>query len=167
MGLLCILRRIFRFKRPGTPPWEECRGSFNFLGFTHYWGHSRRGKWVVKRKTEGSRFGRSLKSVAEWCKHHRHLPVREQQEALRRKLLGHYSYYGITGNVKSLGKFLYQVQRVWFKWLNRRSRGQSAPPALSSSISQGSALCLRSESMMLRNRMREIRSYGSVGAPGR
>jgi len=119
--------RIFRFKRPGTPPWEECRGSFNFLGFTHYWGHSRRGKWVVKRKTEGSRFGRSLKSVAEWCKHHRHLPVREQQEALRRKLLGHYSYYGITGNVKSLGKFLYQVQRVWFKWLNRRSRGNHMP----------------------------------------
>ena len=90
-------------------------------------GRSRKGNWVVKRKTEKSRFSRALKAVAEWCKRNRHLPVKEQHKALGRKLWGHYSYYGITGNARSLQSFRYQVQRVWRKWLNRRSRGNHMP----------------------------------------
>lgn len=119
--------RLIGFGKPGTPAEKKGSGSFAFLGFTHYWGRSRKGTWVVKRKTEKSRFGRALKAVAEWCKRNRHLPVREQQRALGRKLWGHYSYYGITGNARSLQNFLYQVQRVWRKWLNRRSRGNHMP----------------------------------------
>lgn len=119
--------RMIQFKKPGAPSEGKGSSSFNFLGFTHYWGRSRRGNWVVTRKTERSRFGRALKFVVEWCRCHRHLPLRDQHEALRRKLLGHYNYYGITGNSSSLGKFLYQVQRVWCKWLNRRSRGNHMP----------------------------------------
>jgi group II intron reverse transcriptase/maturase len=119
--------RMIQFKKPGSPSEGKGSGRFNFLGFTHYWGRSRRGNWVVARKTEKSRFGRALKVMVEWCKCHRHLPLREQQGALRRKLLGHYNYYGITGNSRSLGKFRYQVHRVWRKWLNRRSRGNHMP----------------------------------------
>ena len=119
--------RLIRFGRPGSPTERKGSSSFNFLGFTHYWGRSRKGNWVVKRKTEKSRFSRALKSVAEWCKRNRHLPVKEQHKALGRKLVGHYSYYGITGNARSLQHFRYQVQRVWRKWLNRRSRGNHMP----------------------------------------
>lgn len=119
--------RMIRFERPGSPEDRKGSSSFAFLGFTHYWGRSRKGNWVVKRKTEKSRFSRALKAVAEWCKRNRHLPVREQQEALGRKLRGHYGYYGITGNARSLQSFLCQVRRVWRKWLNRRSRGNHLP----------------------------------------
>jgi RNA-directed DNA polymerase len=115
--------RLIRFGKPGVSTERKGSSSFNFLGFTHYWGRSRKGSWVVKRKTEKSRFSRALKAVSEWCKRNRHVPVKEQHKVLRRKLLGHYSYYGITGNARSLGNFRYQVWRVWRKWLNRRSRG--------------------------------------------
>jgi len=115
--------RMIHFRKTEFPSGRKGADSFSFLGFTHYWGRSQRGDWVVKRKAEKSRFGRALRAVAEWCKRNRHLPVREQHKALRRKLLGHYNYYGITGNSRSLKSYLYQVQRVWHKWLNRRSRG--------------------------------------------
>jgi RNA-directed DNA polymerase len=105
---------------PEHPRWEK----FNFLGFTHYWGRSRKGAWVVKRKTESGRFTRALKGITEWCKRHRHLPLSEQQRILSLKLKGHYAYYGITGNYRCLSSYLFQVQRVWHKWLARRGRGK-------------------------------------------
>ena len=107
------------------PPGRRDAGApdtVNFLGFTHYWGKSRRGNWVVKRKTQKDRLARAIKTVAVWCKRHRHLPVCDQQQALNAKLRGHYAYYGITPNSRSLQAFWEQVKRVWFKWLNRRSR---------------------------------------------
>lgn len=121
--------RLIRFTRPKTSKgssgtdrqWE----AFNFLGFTHYWGLSNKGNWVVKRKTQKSRFSRALKTVARWCKWNRHLPVQEQQRALALKLRGHYNYYGITGNYGALASFDFQVRKVWHKWLNRRTRGNS------------------------------------------
>lgn len=121
--------KLVRFNRPtGSKGWAGSQPeSFNFLGFTHYWGKSRKGKWVVKRNTERSRFGRALKAVGDWCKRNRHLPVREQWEALQCKLRGHYNYYGITGNFRALRNFLFEAQKVWHKWLNRRSRGNDMP----------------------------------------
>lgn len=101
----------------GTPP-----GTFTLLGFTHYWGRSWRGNWVVKRKTASSRLSRALRSVAQWCRWNRHQPVGEQQRTLSQKLRGHFAYYGITGNGKSLSWFRYGVMRCWRKWLNRRNR---------------------------------------------
>ena len=107
-------------RTPKPPRWQK----FNFLGFMHYWGRSRKGAWVVKRKTESARFTRALKSITEWCRRNRHLPLRDQQRILSQKVRGHYAYYGITGNARSLCKFLYVVQEIWRKWLMRRSRGQ-------------------------------------------
>jgi group II intron reverse transcriptase/maturase len=94
---------------------------FDMLGFTHFWARSRKGRWVVKRKTAKSRFSRAVKRMAQWCREHRHLPVAEQHEAINRKLRGHYAYYGVTGNARALQRFLRSTERVWRKWLQRRN----------------------------------------------
>jgi RNA-directed DNA polymerase len=100
---------------------EERPGTFDFLGFTHYWGRTLKGNWTVKRKTAKVRFRRSLKVIAEWCRVHRHRPLPEQWAALTAKLRGHYAYYGITGNSRCLGSFRHHAGRAWQKWLSRRS----------------------------------------------
>lgn len=120
--------RLLRFFRPspGRRGMEE-RGrgdgprSFEFLGFTHFWDKSRKGFWVVKRKTASSRFGRSLRRIAGWCRMNRHGPVAWQHHQLVLKLRGHYLYYGIPGNLAALRRLRYEVERAWRKWLHRRS----------------------------------------------
>jgi group II intron reverse transcriptase/maturase len=96
-------------------------GSFDFLGFTHFWGKSFKGNWVIKRKTASKKFREKLIKMNEWCRNNRHIPVKEQHKKLTQKLKGHYGYYGITGNMKGLQRFLNQVRRIWKKWLCRRS----------------------------------------------
>jgi group II intron reverse transcriptase/maturase len=120
--------RLIPFQRPhpgsrgkGTSP-SGRPGTFDFLGFTHYWGRSRRGNWVVKRKTAADRFRRALRVISSWCRRHRHDSVGEQQRKLNQKLHGHYAYYGITGNFSSLNSYRELVKRIWRKWLNRRNR---------------------------------------------
>jgi len=121
--------RLVDFRRPdrraSVLPEGDARsrpGTFDLLGFTHYWAISRKGFWVVKQKTAADRFRRTLKRIAEWCQRYRHQPVREQWAALRRKLLGHFAYFGITGNFKALRNLRYNVAAVWRKWLSRRSQ---------------------------------------------
>jgi group II intron reverse transcriptase/maturase len=97
-------------------------GTFDLLGFTHYWGQSRKGNWVVKRQTAPSRFRRALRTIAHWCRSHRHLPLAEQHRTLGQKLRGHFAYYGITGNAAALRRFRDAVARLWRKWLMRRTR---------------------------------------------
>ena len=111
--------RPSKSKRGGTPSGR----SFAMLGFTHYWGRSRKGRWVVKRKTAKERFSRALRGIGQWCRSHRHRSLREQHAALSRKLRGHYAYYGITGNGPALARFRHEVRRCWHKWLGRRSWG--------------------------------------------
>ena len=106
-------RRMERGARPGT---------FDFLGFTHYWGQALKGYPLVRRKTARSRLRRALKSVSEWMRQARHLPFAEQHVALIRKLKGHDGYYGITGNCWALDTFRREVKRRWRYWLGRRSR---------------------------------------------
>ena len=96
--------------------------TFDFLGFTHYWALSRKGRWVVKQKTASSRFTRAITKIGTWCRRHRHLKLKEQHEKLSQKVRGHYNYYGITGNSQSLSAFQTCVIRVWKKWLGRRNR---------------------------------------------
>jgi RNA-directed DNA polymerase len=112
-----------RRSRVGRPEEQSSENSraFDFLGFTHFWGRTRKGGWAVKRKTAGSRFGRSLKRVAQWCRLNRHLSLAEQQAALNRQLRGHYAYFGITGNSAALSRFRREIERAWRKWLARRS----------------------------------------------
>jgi RNA-directed DNA polymerase len=119
--------RLERHQRPskrvqGEPEPKERPGTFDFLGFTHYWGKSRKGNLTVKRRTAASRIRRFAKAIAEWCRRNRHRPIKEQHQKLRQKLQGHYGYYGITGNYD----LLYRVKQIavesWRKWLSRRSR---------------------------------------------
>ncbi len=97
-------------------------GTFDLLGFTHYWGKSRHGRWVIKRKTAKDRLNRSLTRIKHWCQRHRHDPLKQQHAALSRKLKGHYAYYGIVGNRPALFRFREEAVRVWVKWLGRRSQ---------------------------------------------
>lgn len=100
--------------------------SFDMLGITHYWGKSRKGKWVVKCKTAGDRLSRSLRAIAVWCKLYRHADLSWQHTQLVLKVRGHFAYYGITGNSRALKGFLFQVRRIWCKWLFRRSHRRKA-----------------------------------------
>ena len=111
--------RLFDFRRP--PPGGKRRETFDFLGFTHFWGRSQKGNSVVRRKTAKSRFSRALRSMSQWMRANRHTPIREQQRTLGLKLRGHYGYYGLTGNGRALSSFLHWTRRLWWKWLGRRS----------------------------------------------
>lgn len=117
--------RLVEFVKPAGPRKRNGDrgrpGSFDMLGFTHVWGKSRKGRWVVKRKTARDRLTRALQHMRTWCRLHRHWPVKEQHRALCSKLRGYYGYYGITGNIRALAQFWHEVKAIWFKWLNRRS----------------------------------------------
>ncbi len=117
--------RLVRFRPTGgqgKPPGSEGPGTFTFLGFTHYWGKSRKGRWMVQRKTDANRLTRALNRVRQWCRHWRHSPVSWQQHKLSLGLRGHYAYYGIMGNYRALSSYYYWVTQEWRKWLNRRSQ---------------------------------------------
>jgi retron-type reverse transcriptase len=114
--------RLVPFQRPDDQDGPKGPGKFELLGFTHYWGRSRRGNWVIKRKTSSKRLTRCLRSIYEWCQHNFHQPIKEQWQTLRQKMYGHYGYYGITGNARSLSSFQIQVHRKWRYWLSRRNR---------------------------------------------
>jgi RNA-directed DNA polymerase len=120
------LVRFYRPERSSTGKGRDSHGgslcSFDLLGFTHSWQRSRRGIWVVKRKTASSRFRRALKRTVDWCRLNRHSSISEQHEQLSMKLRGHYEYYGITGNSNAISRFCHEVRRVWRGWLNRRSQ---------------------------------------------
>lgn len=118
--------RLIEFRPPtNRGKNSELPGTFDLLGFTHYWGRSRKGAWAVKRQTSPKRMNRGLKAMAEWCRRHLHLPVREQHHKLSEKLRGHCAYYGITGNSLSLSAFRMRVHRIWRYWLSRRNRKRS------------------------------------------
>jgi len=120
--------RLVRFIRPtgkgGSGPRDRSTrpGTFDVLGFTHYWGRSRKGRWVVKRRTSRKRFSGALRQLARWCRRARHLPIREQHRMLVQKLRGHFAYFGITGNADALARFRFQSSKIWRKWLDRRSQ---------------------------------------------
>lgn len=120
--------RLIPFRRPpqkadgGEDNGTGQPGTFDLLGFTHYWGRTRRGGWAVMRKTASKRLSRAVRSIAQWCRSHRHWPVCDQHAKLTQKMRGHYAYYGITGNARALHWFLWAVSRAWRKWLDRRNR---------------------------------------------
>ena len=121
--------RLIDFRQPRTSRGRrgERPGSFALLGFTHYWGRSHRGRWVVKRKTASERLTRAIKAVRQWCRAHRHEPIAEQQKVLGQKVRGHCRYYGITGNAGALGCFHNAVVRAWRTWLARRAQQRHMP----------------------------------------
>jgi len=115
-------------RQGGTHP--HCQEPpFDFLGFTHTWAKSQKGKNVVRQRTAKSRLARALVAVNDWCRRNRHQPLHVQQAQLSAKLTGHYAYYGITGNIQQMGRYFRQVMRVWKKWLERRTRAEPLIPS--------------------------------------
>lgn len=112
--------RLVRFGRPtdDRPPPD----TFDFLGFTLFWGKSRKGSQVVRWKTAKKRVARTLRSFWEYCRDHRHAPIPEQHATLSRKLRGHYQYFGLTMNMRALGQVFDRVKAIWRYWLDRRSQ---------------------------------------------
>jgi RNA-directed DNA polymerase len=96
--------------------------TFDFLGFTHYCATSRDGKFIVKRKTQRKRKIRKLKELRIEARRRMHSPVAQQHEWLSAVLRGHFAYYGLPSNMRSMVSFAYEVRRLWLRVLARRSQ---------------------------------------------
>lgn len=94
--------------------------TFDFLGFTHYIGWSRKGKRILKRKTSKKKLRLALIKMNEWIRSNRHQPVKWLISELNLKLRGYYGYYGITFNFRQIKVYFLKVKRMLHKWLNRR-----------------------------------------------
>jgi group II intron reverse transcriptase/maturase len=94
--------------------------SFDFLGFTHYLGKSRKGKAILKRKTNSKKLSSAIAKFQSWIKQNRHRKLKAMIPEINAKLRGHYNYYGITFNSKGITCFYLNVKRILHKWLNRR-----------------------------------------------
>ena len=118
--------RLLAFRRPryreGSADDDPPPGTFNFLGFTHSWGRSAKGNWVVEVKTAKDRFRRALKRIADWCKRVRHRPIAEQWRQLIAKVRGHFAYFGVIGNAKALYALKSGAYAAWRRALDRRSQ---------------------------------------------
>lgn len=99
--------------------------TFDFLGFTHYCGKSQDGRFRVQRKTSAKKARAKLKDCKEWLKANRTTDIHKVIERLQRSLRGYYNYYCITDNSPHVSNFRYNVRRLFFKWMNRRSQKKS------------------------------------------
>jgi RNA-directed DNA polymerase len=93
--------------------------TFDFLGFTHYMGKSRKGKRILKRQTSKKKFTASLHRITEWIRTNRHGQLEGIIAELNRKLRGYYEYYGLTFNGRRLQAYFDQVRKILYKWINR------------------------------------------------
>jgi group II intron reverse transcriptase/maturase len=116
----------------GRQVWKQAQRSkekvetFTFLGFTHYCGKSRQGYFVIGHKTSKENLSRKLKETKEWLKKIRNkLRLKDWWPVLKSKLIGHYNYFGVSGNYRCLTKFYQSVFWMLFKWINRRSHKKS------------------------------------------
>jgi len=115
--------RLMPFEKP--PP--EQRGgkglaTFDFLGFTVSWRTTRTGGWRLGFETRSKSVKRILESASEQCRRHRHDPIKTQHMALRRRIDGHFNYFGVNGNTEALNRVVRAVTCIWAKWLMRRSQ---------------------------------------------
>jgi len=100
--------------------------TLDFLGFTHYCTRTRRGYFRLGRKTSKAKYRQRLKETNQWLKEVRNMvKLKVWWEALRQKMIGHYCYYGVSGNMPELKSFYEQVVKLAYKWINRRSQKQS------------------------------------------
>ena len=119
----------FRFKpQSGHDDHQEpLATTFNFLGFTHVWVTSEKGRAMVRQLTAKDRVARTLKAINRVCRSMRTRPLRDQHQRLSRMLKGHYAYFGISGNYERLATLPYRVAHIWRKWLSRRSNERFMP----------------------------------------
>ncbi|APZ91289.1 group II intron reverse transcriptase/maturase [Fuerstiella marisgermanici] len=104
---------------------EGAPATFDFLGFTHYCGLSRAGKFKPKRKTASKKYRAKVGDLKHWFRRNLTTPLSEVWAKLNAKLRGHYQYYGINDNWSQLMKFRQAAKQLAFRWLNRRSQRKS------------------------------------------
>lgn len=116
--------RLIMFQRPklnqkgGKGP-----GTFDFLGFTVYWRRNHKGAgWHISWKTRKARMSRAKRTLNDYCRRHRHEPVKVQHKALVSRLRGHFNYFGVNDNTDCLCVLHTEAIHIWHKWLNRRSQ---------------------------------------------
>ncbi|MBB3061128.1 hypothetical protein FHS09_001958 [Microbulbifer rhizosphaerae] len=114
--------KMVRFRWPSKLSAKSGNGTFDFLGFTHYWGKSRNGNWVIKRQTMRKRQKRAMRNLYLYCRNSKHDPIKEQHQQLCSKLHGLYNYYGIRCNYRALWMLYQHVRDCWRRWLGRRTR---------------------------------------------
>ena len=115
--------RLVPFQRPPKAQQSgKGPGSFDFLGFTIYWRRTMKGRWEMACKTRRARLTRAIKAVYDYCRRQRHKPMKEQHAALRSRIQGHFNYFGVNGNIRSLYVLAHHAKRAWYKWLCRRSQ---------------------------------------------
>jgi RNA-directed DNA polymerase len=115
--------RLIDFRPPAERVGAETTlpTAFDFLGFLHVWGKSRRDIATLWQRTAKDRLARTLKAINEQCRRMRPWPLAEQQRRLGQMLKGHFAYFGISGNYQRLAAVVEQTRRLWRKWLSRRS----------------------------------------------
>jgi group II intron reverse transcriptase/maturase len=116
----------------GRQAWKNAQrtgskaATFNFLGFTHYCGKTRNGAFSMRHKTSKQNLARKLKNFKEWLKSMRNAaPLKDWWKTISAKLIGHYNYFGVSGNIRSLSKYYQRILWMLFKWINRRSQKKS------------------------------------------
>ncbi len=106
--------KLIPFGRPASS--KEVRkgaATFDFLGFTHYWGRSRNGYWVIKRKTARKKVRKAIIAMSLWCQKNRHKPFNWQYQVLASRLRGHFQYFGVRCNMRSMRVVRHFVIRNW------------------------------------------------------
>jgi len=115
-----------RYERQNARRQGRKANTFDFLGFTHFCGHSRKGKFLLGRKTSLKKFRKACKAMNDWLRRIRSvMSIEEIWPILAAKLRGHYNYYGVSGNSRMIVRFGYVTIRAVMKWLNRRSQRRS------------------------------------------
>jgi RNA-directed DNA polymerase len=115
-----------RFEREHAKGQRRRPNTFDFLGFTHFCALNRKGKFNLGRKSSRKKVCKKLREMKDWLRKVRNVfAVKQWWPILRAKLQGHYQYYGISGNMRSIDRFYHLVVRLAFKWLNRRSYRKS------------------------------------------
>lgn len=115
--------RLVPFERPrkgqtgGKGP-----GTFDYLGFTLFWRRTKSGYWALTYQTRKARLQKAAQAIADFCRRRRHWPVKDQHASLCRRIRGHINYFGVSGNWDSLDLLIRIAERVWLKWLRRRSQ---------------------------------------------
>jgi len=115
-----------RYERENAKRQNRKANTFDFLGFTHYSGLSRKGKFIVGRQTSRKKFRMKCRELNNWLRKIRNYKkTKEWWPILQAKLRGHYQYYGVSGNMQALRRFYSLTLRMTVKWLNRRSQRKS------------------------------------------
>jgi RNA-directed DNA polymerase len=114
--------RLVPFKRPPSrQDGGKGPGTFDFLGFTLLWQKTRKGHWGQNFKTRKARLQRAIQALTDYCRSHRWETVKKQHASLCRRIRGHFNYFGVNGNLARLVRLARAAERIWYRWLRRRS----------------------------------------------